>query len=124
MTLDTSRGRRDGHAVARLFALESFAILDTPPEPISDGLTAVAAYVCGVPMAAVTFVDAEREWIESRHGFHISEIPRERSLALHTMAALAVVKIPDTHRDSRCAAHPMVTGNRHVPSPRTSPAAS
>jgi hypothetical protein len=36
--------------VDRLHALESYRILDTPPDPAFDDLTALASYICGTPI--------------------------------------------------------------------------
>ncbi|ABM12924.1 MULTISPECIES: sensor domain-containing diguanylate cyclase [Mycolicibacterium] len=112
----SSRGadcRPDGES-ARLLALESFEILDTVPETPFDGLTALAAYVCGAPMALLSFVDATRQWIKSRHGVDVAEIDREVSFCARTLAAASLLEIPDTHLDPRFAPHPMVTGDPHV----------
>ncbi|MCH9702353.1 MAG: histidine kinase, partial [Actinomycetia bacterium] len=67
---EQSTGRADGE-LDRLLALDSFAILDTPPDQAYDDLTALAAHVCATPMSAVSFVDAGRQWFKSRHGFDL-----------------------------------------------------
>ena len=41
----------------RLVALRSYEILDTPPEPAFDRLAKLAAHICGMPYAAITFVN-------------------------------------------------------------------
>jgi diguanylate cyclase (GGDEF)-like protein/PAS domain S-box-containing protein len=115
MTLDTAHSHRhDDHEIARLLALDSLAVLDTPPEAMFDDLTALAAYVCGVPMAAVSFVDSARQWVKSRQGLDVSEIPREQSICAHTIAGTELLEITDTLSDHRFAMHPMVTGDPHV----------
>lgn len=113
------RGPSPGDAkddeVARLLALESFDILDTPPEESFDGLTALAAYVCDVPMALIGFLDAERQWLKSRQAVGHSEIARELSFCASTMGdGDTLIEIPDTRLDSRLAGHPMVTGDPHL----------
>jgi hypothetical protein len=50
----------------RLSELREFAILDTEPEEAFDRLVELAATLCGVPMAALSFVDADRHWYKSR----------------------------------------------------------
>ena len=39
---------------ARLAALEQYQILDTPPEQSYDDITALAAYICDVPIALIS----------------------------------------------------------------------
>ncbi len=44
----------------RLKALYSYNILDTPSEQAFDDLTALAAYICGSPIALISLVDSQR----------------------------------------------------------------
>ncbi|MGE2730878.1 diguanylate cyclase domain-containing protein [Mycolicibacterium vaccae] len=85
----------------RLFALRSYDILDTPAEATFDDLTALAAHVCGTPMAILSFLDADREWVKSRYGVEVTEIPRERSLCAHLSEPKAPVWVADVHADDR-----------------------
>lgn len=95
----------------RLAALDSFGILDTPPEKAFDDLTSLAAHVCGVPMSAVSLVDAERQWFKARHGVDATETSRELSFCAHALQSPELLEIPDTTQDSRFADHPMVIGD-------------
>lgn len=106
--------RRHASEITRLLALDSLAILDSPPEEMFDDLVALAADVCGVAMAAVTFVDADRVWLKSTHGLDISELPHNRSFCVHVVAGSEPIEIADTHRDPSFATHPMVTGDPHL----------
>lgn len=105
--------RADGEG-ARLRVLESFEILDTAPEESFDGLTALAAYVCGAAMSTLSFLDATRQWVKSRHGVDLAEVDRALSLGAHTLAAESLLEVPDTHLDPRFVTHPMVVGDPGV----------
>ncbi len=99
----------------RLLTLESFKILDTPPEPAFDDLTALAADLCGAPMSAVSLVDTDRQWFKSRHGFDLTETSRELSFTERINPSDAsVVEVYDARVDPRFADHPMVLGPPHV----------
>ena len=61
----------DGDAAweqARLAALGRFGVMDTAPERAFDDLCALAAQLCGTPMALVSLVDQDRQWFKARVG--------------------------------------------------------
>nr|MCH9761359.1 diguanylate cyclase [Actinomycetes bacterium] len=107
---EQSTGRADGE-LDRLLALDSFAILDTPPDQAYDDLTALAAHVCATPMSAVSFVDAGRQWFKSRHGFDLVGTARESSFSVPVHNAHTMLEVPDARLDARFSNHPMVTGD-------------
>ncbi len=51
---------------ARLRALDSYHLLDTPPDEAYDDLARIAATICGTPIALITLVDRDRQWFKSR----------------------------------------------------------
>jgi hypothetical protein len=63
----------------RLQSLQSMRIMDTPPDPAFDDLSALAAEVCGCPAAYISFIDDTRQWIKSLMNlpFSMCEMPRE-----------------------------------------------
>ncbi|MBW3559140.1 MAG: hypothetical protein KY449_05115, partial [Proteobacteria bacterium] len=52
----------------RLAALKSYRILDSLPDPAFDEITTLAAELFGAPLAAITLIDAGRQWTKSRLG--------------------------------------------------------
>ena len=64
---------------ARLRALYSYAVLDTPPEPNFDRITSVAAGIFGMPVCTLAFADTDRHWFKSHHGVAATEMPRRLS---------------------------------------------
>ncbi len=71
----------------RLAALRSYAILDTAPEREYEDLVALAAEICGAPLASITFVDEARQWFKARVGFPEAATPREISFCAHAIVA-------------------------------------
>lgn len=58
----------------RLSALNSYEILDTPPDGAFDRVTALAARHFDVPVALVSLVDEDRIWFKSRYGLDADQI--------------------------------------------------
>ena len=50
---------------ARITALHSYAVLDTPPERDFDEVVQLAAQLCDAPIAVVTLVAAERQFFKA-----------------------------------------------------------
>ena len=69
-----SRPPKPDNEEERLAALHSVDILDSAPERAFDDLVRIAAAICGVPMAAVTLIDRDRQWFKARVGMDLSLI--------------------------------------------------
>lgn len=94
----------------RLDSLQSYGVLDTPAESAYDAVTSLAAQVCDTPMAAVTLVDAERQWFKSRFGLALLETPRAVSICSEAVADAQVLHVADARTDPRFRDNPLVTG--------------
>ncbi|KEF42116.1 MAG: diguanylate cyclase [Cyanobium sp. CACIAM 14] len=92
----------------RLEALREYRILDTPPEQAYDDLTALAAFICDVPIALVSLVDRDRQWFKSSIGLEARETARDISFCAHAILEDDILVIQDAHRDSRFATNPLV----------------
>jgi diguanylate cyclase (GGDEF)-like protein len=100
-----------GDEPARLAALRSLAILDTPAEERFDRITRLARRLFGVPMAAISLVDEDRQWFKSHPGLPISETPREVSFCGHAILGHQVMDVPDAAADERFRDNPLVSGD-------------
>jgi signal transduction histidine kinase/DNA-binding response OmpR family regulator len=98
----------------RVEVLRRYHILDTAPEQAFDDIAALAAHSCQAPMAAVSFLDAERQWLKATTGWAITEMPREVAFAAHTVLHKGVLVVPDTLADVRFAANPFVTAGPQI----------
>jgi GAF domain-containing protein len=96
---------------ARLAALRSLGVLDTPAEERFDRITRVASALFDVPIALVSLVDANRQWFKSCVGLDIPETPRAVSFCAHAILGEGTLVIPDTLDDPRFADNPFVTAD-------------
>ena len=92
----------------RLQALHRYLILDTPPAPVFDELTKIAAIVCKAPVATITFIDKDREWYKSKIGITDEQASRDISLCAHTILGKELLIVPDTLKDDRFFDNPFV----------------
>jgi predicted signal transduction protein with EAL and GGDEF domain len=83
----------------RLAELREFGILDTEPDEDYDRLVQLAAVLCGTPIAALTFVDRDRQWYKSRIGVPSPQAPRDATLCANAiMESDRLLEIPDVTR--------------------------
>ena len=98
----------------RLRALKQYGVLDTTPEASFDDIANLAARLCDAPMAAVSLVDAERQWFKAEVGLGVRETPRPLSFCAHAMLADAAMVVTDALEDPRFADNALVTGPPHI----------
>ncbi|WPU93520.1 PAS domain S-box protein [Mucilaginibacter sabulilitoris] len=83
----------------RLAALRSYHVLDTLPEKEYDAITRLTSYICNVPGAFITLIDADRQWLKSKFGAGMGEIPRAGAFCNHTILNDDILEIEDTLQD-------------------------
>jgi signal transduction histidine kinase len=98
----------------RLSALRHYRVLDTAPESDFDDIAALAAQLCGTPMAAISLVDENRQWLKARVGLDIAETDRDASFCARAMAGDEVLQVPDARFDPRFSGSAAVLGEPHV----------
>ena len=107
-------GRSRWDEADRLAALKRYGVLDTTPEAAFDDLANLAARLCEAPMAAVSLVDAERQWFKAEVGLGVSETPRPTSFCAHAMVSDRPMVVTDACLDARFADNPLVTGAPNI----------
>jgi EAL domain-containing protein (putative c-di-GMP-specific phosphodiesterase class I) len=103
--IETSAPHRHGES-ARLSALYSIGILDTPPDPAYDAVTRLAAEYFQADSAVIGFADETRVWVKSHWGEALRELPRASSIFEMVLAEDGPVVIPDIRL------HPQFQGHR------------
>lgn len=95
----------------RLARLAALCVMDTEPEPLFDHLAALAAQICGTPVALLGLMDERRQWFKAAVGFGRDETPRALTFCAHTLLADGLFEVQDALLDERFAAHPDVLAN-------------
>lgn len=96
-------------ATIKLAQLPESTFFCTPIEERFERLTRLARRALNVPVAAITFLNEEKQWFKSVAGWAVTELPNEQSFCPITLAAGQLTVFEDTHQDSAVRAHPLVT---------------
>lgn len=99
---------------ARMAALIRYQAIDTPAEPAFDRITQLVRSILGVPMSAVSLIDADRQWFKSRTGIDVSETPRDIAFCNHTIRDRSPMIVADACSDLRFSRNPLVTGDPNI----------
>jgi signal transduction histidine kinase/CheY-like chemotaxis protein len=94
---------------ARLAVLDSFGILDTPPERSFDDVVRMVGQLLDAPIAAVNLIARDRQWFKSEIGLGTREMPLENSICRHALLQQEQMVVPDTQDDPRFSCNPLVT---------------
>lgn len=95
----------------RLATLYKLQILDTEREERFNRITRIACRLFGVPIAVISFLEAERQWMKSTQGFDIKEAKRKTSFCGHVILSDEIMVIEDATKDKRFHDNPFVLGN-------------
>jgi hypothetical protein len=98
----------------RLDTLRATGLLDSPVEPVYDRITRAAADALDAPFAAVTLIDADRQFFKSSVGMGDMSVPENRqttldqSICQYAVADRAALVLEDTRADPIFKNHPVV----------------
>ncbi len=95
----------------RLAALRDLGILDSPPDAEFDALVRAASLVCGTPIALISLVAADRQWLKANLGLPgLTETSRDVAFCAHTILGRDIMEVADATQDERFADNALVTG--------------
>lgn len=98
----------------RLEALKEYNILDTPSEQAYDDITRLAAFICNVPIALITFVDTDRQWFKSKVGLDVDQTSRDVSFCSQCILKPEMMVIKDTFLDEHFKNNPLVNLDPYI----------
>jgi GAF domain-containing protein len=95
---------------ARIKALYTYNLLDTPPDGSFDKMTKLAAKLFNIPIAIISLVDTDRIWFKSKYGLDVNQIGRDPGLCASAILSDEVYLVEDARNDPRTLANPLVAG--------------
>lgn len=99
---------------ARLAALETYELLDTPEEGTYDAFARFARDIAEVSMATIAFCDDRREFYKAHVGFTAREVSREEGFASTVIESGNELIVFDATADPRFRNLPSVQGAPHI----------
>lgn len=99
---------------SRLYALNHYDVMDSPPEEAFESITRLTRQLFGVPMAAISFIDAHREWFKSRDGVGDAQIARHTAFSATILAEDAPLIVYDAVEDERFRDNTSVAGAPYI----------
>src|SRR5688500_20216132 len=90
-------------------ALDIYRVVDTLPEAAYDDIVRLASLLCDAPIALVSLIDRDRQWLKARTGFDLSQTPRDIAFCDHAIRAPdSLFEVADATRDARFEHNPLV----------------
>lgn len=106
---------RDTETLDRVEALHALKILDTPREERYDRVVRLAQNLFDVPMAAINFIDADRQWTKAEVGLDgLTDTPLSDSLCRHTVQQNSTLIATDARADDRFSRSSFILRDPHV----------
>lgn len=98
----------------RLEAVQNFLQLEYDKKQEFQDIVDMAAELCHTPVALITLLDKDVNWVKAKSGIDVHAMPRETSFCQYTIQDDAVTIIPDTMQDARFTNNPLVHEAPHV----------
>ncbi len=93
---------------ARLEAVKNFLQLDFDKSQEFEDIVNLAAQLCEKPVALITLLDKEVNWVKVKSGLNVDIMPRETSFCQYSIQQDDLLVINDTTKDSRFDNNPLV----------------
>ncbi len=98
----------------RLKSLYMMDLLDKNDDERLSRLTRLAKATFDVPIALISLLDRDRQWLVSRSGVYIKETARNVSFCAHAILQEGALIVKDARKDERFEHNPFVTGEPYV----------
>ena len=100
---------------ARIAAVNSYPLAETPAGEPFNTLVRMAAHLAQAPVAMISLIGRDHQSIKAAFGTDIQQMPRSLAFCSHAIADPShAMVVPDTLADSRFRSHPHVLGAPHI----------
>jgi GAF domain-containing protein len=106
--------KKPDNELTRLVAAVHAGVLDTEPDPQFDDLVQLAATICQTPIALISFIGHETQFLKARVGINQCSTTRDVAFCAHTILQQQMMVVPDTLLDERFHDHPCVIGDPNI----------
>ena len=104
----------DSQEQNRLKEVRRFLQLDFSKYSELQDIVDLASQICDKPIAMLTFLDENTNWLKIRVGVDIDAMPRESSFCQYAIHQDEILIIPDAIKDSRFFNNPLVTAEPNI----------
>lgn len=99
---------------SRLQAVQRYLNFDLDREKELADIVKLASLICGTPIALITLVDKDVQWIKAKVGADVDRMPRETSFCTHAIELDELMMVTDATVDPRFAHMPTVAGSPYL----------
>ncbi len=104
----------DNSEIKRLEEVKKYLQIDLESIKEFKEITDLASNLCGTPIALITLLDANVNWIRTASGVELTQAPRETSFCQYAIEENELLIIPDATKDVRFYNNPLVHENPKV----------
>lgn len=98
----------------RLLAVERFVNYNLQLDNELQQLTLMASEICETPVALITLIDKDKQWLKVRLGTDETVLPREFSFCSHAIEDDGIMIVPDMLNDVRFVDNPLVVNDPNI----------
>ncbi|WP_207533563.1 GAF domain-containing protein [Desertivirga arenae] len=106
----SEKGKED----QRLAATRRYLNFHINREKELEDITMLASTICQAPIALITLMDEDVQFINAQTGADIREMPRKTSFCTHAIEQDTIMEVKDASLDIRFADAPVVANDPHI----------
>lgn len=98
----------------RLQTVNRFLKLNIDRNEELEEIVRLAADICNTPVALLTILDDQTQYIKFRVGFDRAHTDARDAFCQYTIQSFEITEVSDAQADHRFSANPLVTGDPHI----------